>query len=453
MATPASDPTRLVRSRSLTIALYFVIAIISLTAMIRTAHASGTVSGGTFGTVGNCVKIRVANVNFDALVACVKDDVGASVAWINLRGECGACDVYVTFPVDSQGNCPVNGCFASYHVNYTTGCPLHASGLYTCTCDDPYVPDSTATSCVAENSCPANMSGTPCACNAGYEPDPSGTGCALAQYTLSLRTDPLDKVAPSGTATVIATVEKSVGGQMSPKSDVLMNIKVDVEAGSGGHDHDDGRHVPPYTGTLDRATGTTLSDGKVGFTFKAPEISGTHTITVACVNLACSNNPQTIRIDVKVDGLLPIPGSPYYALQDSAGNVIGAIKNKHTANHYLTGASIAKLEEFAKGYQKTVNPGARLYLNDASLAWGGLFDVGGNPWKTPHIGHNKGVSIDIRAENSGPNNEGTVPTILFDEVIKQAKKKNIKAALHCKDSSNTTYCLGVPDNRHFHVDF
>jgi len=154
-----------------------------------------------------------------------------------------------------------------------------------------------------------------------------------------------------------------------------------------------------------------------------------------------------------VSGLIPIPVTPQlYALQNSAGTVIGAVAGKHTANHYLTSAAITKLKKLASIYI-TVNPGAKLYLNDASLKWGGLFDVGSTPWSSPHSTHDKGSSLDIRAANSGPNNEGAVPATDFREFIKQANGKKIKMGLHCKNSSDTNYCLGQPNNRHFHVDF
>ena len=42
-------------------------------------------------------------------------------------------------------------------------------------------------------------------------------------------------------------------------------------------------------------------------------------------------------------------------------------------------------------------------LNDASLIWGGVFDIS-NAWKPPHRSHNKGTSIDI-SYYSIPNEE------------------------------------------------
>ena len=410
--------------------------------MVKPAHASGTVipvlnryivTGNGFANYANLTDISQACFPMGGVTPDITLDSPG-------RWKC-------SYPYP-------NGTFWIAYVTYIGPvCPAYSTGTTTCTCTDPYVPDSSGTICVAENSCPQNMSGSPCACNAGYELNPSGAGCSLVEYALTLSTDPLDKVAPSGTAIVIATVEKIVAGQMSPKSDVLVNVKVDVEAGSGGHDHDEGRHVPPYTGILSAATGTTGPDGTVSFTFDAPKVSGTHNFTAACISVACTNNPATTHIDVKVDNLIQIPDSPLYALQDSKGKVIGAIPGKHTGNHYLTATAIDELKSLAILYTTVINPNAVLYLNDASLKWGGLFDVGSTPWESPHSLHDRGVSLDFRAENSGPNNEGAVPASLFLELVNTAKKNGFRIGLHCKNSSNTNYCLGQPNNRHFHVNF
>lgn len=155
-----------------------------------------------------------------------------------------------------------------------------------------------------------------------------------------------------------------------------------------------------------------------------------------------------------MNDLIPIPASPQlYALTNSAGAVIGAIPGKYTANHYLTSASIAKLETLSNIYIK-LNPQAKLYLNDASLEWGGLFDVeSSTPWSSPHNLHHKGRSLDIRVANSGQNNEGAVPATLFESFLDEARKGGFRMGLHCKNSSGTNYCLGQPSNRHFHVDF
>jgi len=333
------------------------------------------------------------------------------------------------------------------------GCPDNAQSIgLICTCTDPYVPDSTQTICVTGNNCPVNMSGIPCACNTDYVPDPNGPGCVYQTLTLTIESIYSTKgpftTLPNGILALKAVVKDQFGLAKAGKQ---VTLSVDVQSGSGGHDHNENRPKGETCAQLFGVCtlGATDSSGETGFSFRAPAAAGEHTITATCPGCSAANT----TVNVKLEGLMPIPASPLYALQDLAGNVIGAIKDKHTDNHYLTGAAIKKLRIFAQAYQETVNPEAKLYLNDASLVWGGLFDVGSTPWKSPHISHGRGKSIDIRAENSGPNNEGAVPTTVFAEVSIEAAKAHSKAALHCAGGQIGTVCNGIPDNRHFHVDF
>lgn len=252
-----------------------------------------------------------------------------------------------------------------------------------------------------------------------------------------------------------AVVQNQNGVAQSGKQ---VTITVDVTSGTGGHIHTANR--PKGTFTCASALGassaactlTTDYSGQTPFEFVATPVSGIHTITATCTG--CSNT-ATAQVNVKVEDLIPIPAAPQlYALQDSAGTVIGAVAGKHTANHYLTSAAVGKLNSLAKLYTTKINPQAILYLNDASLTWGGLFDVGSStPWSSPHSTHDKGRSLDIRAANSGSNNEGAVSATDFRKFIGQANGKGFKVGLHCKNSSDTNYCLGQPKNRHFHVDF
>jgi len=304
--------------------------------------------------------------------------------------------------------------------------------------------------------CPANMSGTPCACNpGGYVPDPNGPGCVYQTLTLTIESTysakgPF-KTEPNGILALKAVVKDQFG---LPKAGKQVTLTVDVQGG-GGHDHNENRPK----GGLSCAQlfsvctlGATDGSGEAGFTFRAPAPAGEHTITATCPGC----NSADAYIKVMVDGLVPIPGSPYYALQDSAGNVIGAVRNKHSANHYLTKEAIKKLNDFAKKYSTTVLLNAKLYLNDASLVWGGLFDVGNTPWTSPHEGHDRGVSVDIRAENILGQYEGAVPMANFDDTTKAAAKAGARAALHCTADGNSligNICNYIPYNRHFHVDF
>ncbi|OIR15830.1 hypothetical protein GALL_33310 [mine drainage metagenome] len=264
-----------------------------------------------------------------------------------------------------------------------------------------------------------------------------------------------------------SVVVKDQNGVVQPGTQVALTVDVqtlDVQSGAngvlngeGGHLHTANRPKGGFACSAQYAPGSALptctltmdGNGEAPFIFISTAVSGAHTITATCNNCTTA----TALVNVKIDNLITIPASSKYALSDSNG-VIGAVPGKHTDNHYLASGAITELKDLANIYT-AINPGAILYLNDASLVWGGLFDVDvvNSPWSRPHAGHQKGTSIDIRAANSGPNNQGSVPSTLFSRFIEEATKKGFRIGLHCKNSSDTNYCLSQPNNRHFHVDF
>lgn len=288
-----------------------------------------------------------------------------------------------------------------------------------------------------------------------------GTWCTAYGAPISISIEPVGTLPDNGTYSILPSATLPLNAVVKDQNGVVqggkqVTITANVQDGTGGHLHAENRPkgvftcsssltAPPATCTL-----TTDYSGQAPFIFVSTPVSGTHTITATC---AGCGNTATAPVNVKVADLMPIPASPLYALTDLAGAVIGAIPGKHTANHHLTATAISKLGDLANIYTK-VNPNAKLYLNDASLVWGGLFDVGNStPWSSPHSLHDKGASLDIRAANSGPNNEGAVPATLFAVFLDKSRRKGFKIGLHCRNSSDTTYCLGQPNNRHFHVDF
>ena len=170
MDAPAFDTKRLVRPALRIIALYLSIIVIASMTTVKPAYASGTVS--------------TLNTYFAA---------GSGFGnYINAATPAEACDRFakspqVTGPVVTQISSSQWQCTYTYVDNGTNflmwvfyvspACPANSSGTVTCTCTDPYVPDSTRTSCVVPPACPAHASGTPCACEAGYQLDAAGTSC------------------------------------------------------------------------------------------------------------------------------------------------------------------------------------------------------------------------------------------------------------------------------------
>lgn len=403
--------------------VFYLLAIVFSIVMVKPAHASGMVANTApmwcaneydpasciYPTKEDACRVAIGN----------RTDYYFGAVWYCPGGEMVgyACMGYAT----SQ---PENAYYAQRFGWLMTkaSCPLNSTPIgSTCTCTDPYVPDTTKTSCV--------------------------------QVNLIITLSGKNTMEPSTVLpfNVVVTDQDGVVQQGNK-----VTLKVEVQSGSGGHIHTENRPKgilscdTSFGASAGTCTLTTDYSGQASFNFISTPVSGTHTITATCEG--CGNT-ATAPVNVKVDNLIPIPASPYYALQDSAGNVIGAIKNKHSDNHYLTKEAIRKLKDFAERYNETVLPYAKLYLNDASLVWGGLFDVGSTPWTSPHEGHDRGMSVDIRAENSGGQYEGAVPMANFDDTIKVAAKAGARAALHCQGSTVTAVCLGIPYNRHFHVDF
>lgn len=303
--------------------------------------------------------------------------------------------------------------------------------------------------------CPANSNGTPatsCICIDPYIPDSTGTSCISEQYTLTL-TPTFATIEPGKTYSFTATVTKQDGG--APSKPVPVSVKVEVDPTSGGHGHGDSTRPK---GSVSPTSGNT----SFPITFASTDASGTHTITATCD--LCANKTETAKIDVKVDGLWPIPASQFYVF-------IGATDN-HSGNHYLTPEAASVLWRMAASYQiedkfwqlkqarkrgqYTYTP-SMLYVNDASLIWGGRFDTKGD-WATPHAMHRRGVVIDVRANS----NTAAIPLSSFTNFKKMAASYGgADAQVHC--TSNKTdgqnrqppSCIGrdgsQDSNRHMHI--
>jgi hypothetical protein len=202
-----------------------------------------------------------------------------------------------------------------------------------------------------------------------------------------------------GAAPVTFTAVVAVGNQ--PKAGASVNFSVDVTPNSGGHEHHD---VVRPKGNLSPIQGTTDANGEVKLIFTAPEVAGIYTISANCTS--CSNGVATKEIRVKVPDLVPIsPRSPLntdgtyiYALT-SVDAIHAGEGRYHKNQYYLTEQAgqnlLGLIKSFAAAGWGTVA------LNDASLYWGGLYDIKGN-WVDPHLGHRDGREIDIsftRARN------------------------------------------------------
>lgn len=225
-------------------------------------------------------------------------------------------------------------------------------------------------------------------------------------------TGSLADVEPGKTIALVARAYDQ-NNQLVPN--VPVRLEAAVEAVSGGHEHDTGRHnntvtdnrvgrlepLPPSQGVVTQTgavlTGNTGADGLV-FNFVAPPIAGDHPILASCTDGKTCTQEGVKQLWVGVKGLEPIVSwsdpttGPMY--------VLGGQNVYHPGNHYLKPAANSRLQWLAYSYRQLFPNDPPLYLNDASLERGGLFDIGppnGPFWQTPHPTHRKGGEIDIRA--------------------------------------------------------
>jgi len=218
----------------------------------------------------------------------------------------------------------------------------------------------------------------------------NNNGSGAYTVTLSNVTD----TSPGSTLPLIATVTDSTG---APAPGITVALAVSALNGSGGHQHGDDTD-PDRTGLLNgvrqSVTATTLTDanGSYAFTYSSPNVSGTYKISASCVELACQQAaPQ--NVNVKVNDLVPMPTSSSYVL------VGGGSAFPHPDNHYLTKQALLKARELALQWRQMFPSLPVLAYNDASLVWGGTFDLD-KDWIPPHAEHAAGVVIDVRANGT-----------------------------------------------------
>ena len=274
-------------------------------------------------------------------------------------------------------------------------------------------------------------------------------------YSISLSGG--NEVEPSNGSTIntlpfIVTVKNQSDGQ-PPTNPVTVKISLKVDdPKSGGHDHGDSTRPRGGVGNV----GTCPSDdtcwswdspannGVVVFNFNPTETSGKYIVSATCKG--CSNT-ETAKVNVKVKeadaaGWDQLTASPAYEL------VGGEADKEHHDNHYLTATSRKNLIKLVKAYNFEYPTGPVLYLNDASLVWGGKFDISGK-WTGAHANHRRGVVIDIRANQLST----AIPLLRFAEFKKIATNNGAFADLHCAFPSRFSWACWADTgpNRHFHV--
>lgn len=192
---------------------------------------------------------------------------------------------------------------------------------------------------------------------------------------------------PDTSRTTITVSVTDAAGTTIPNVDVRLALR--AREGSAGHEHLGDKpagvvqslsHEPLPSGTVN-----TGPSGVAKLYFVAPEVSG----PVQLEGTSGNATPDTMTVQVGIAGLEPLaPGASYV--------FTGAVDGWHTDNHYGTPSALAAFRQFADSLAQWI--GEPLGINDISLAQGGLFDVGGQPWVLPHGYHRRGTHADIRTK-------------------------------------------------------
>jgi hypothetical protein len=176
-----------------------------------------------------------------------------------------------------------------------------------------------------------------------------------------------------------------------PASGVFVVTQPEVFSMSGYHWHDDASRPQ---GSIQPSSFTTSGDGcSPTLRFSAPIVAGMHPISIYA---AASYVTQEIWVAAWANN-----GNCCYQLyenQDLYYKPSGA-QPEHP-DWYGFNVSLqtaAKTQTIAQQYRQQT--GQQLCVNDMSLNWGGVFDLGprysGQYWQSPHAEHRLGLNVDL----------------------------------------------------------
>lgn len=205
------------------------------------------------------------------------------------------------------------------------------------------------------------------------------------------------------TDTLLAKVVNKRTNEIIPNVDIKLELT--VKENSGGHIH--AEHNPIVTtnvkGSLRSDDSQSIGDDRIfgilegntgdqglQFTYEAPPPAGDIVVTGSCISHYCKQDgADTIWVGIK--GLQQIvPSKNFYEFVDC--------HQKHTGGcHHLTRNARDQLSILTRKVTGALF-GTKLYIGDASLERGGLFDIGGD-WTIPagnhYAQHDRGKAVDI----------------------------------------------------------
>jgi hypothetical protein len=209
-----------------------------------------------------------------------------------------------------------------------------------------------------------------------------------------------------------AVVVRVVDAKGQPVAGERVRVRVYASPSSGGHAGDHSGDRPhgwlleqmspafapggPRIGSLEpQWLGTTDAAGEVRLRYRAPELGGVETLFAEL-----AHRPE-IRafIELRVGLLLvPLPPNPDYFLVGGTAAHPSEDGDAGTS-HFVAPGVVPKIAAVAAEFRAAT--GYPLGVNDSSLPWGGVFDIGGG-WERPHYNHRDGTDLDLGIFTYGP---------------------------------------------------
>lgn len=155
----------------------------------------------------------------------------------------------------------------------------------------------------------------------------------------------------------------------------------------GTHPKDKGGKVEPGSCIIQEG-GTSCS---VPVIYRSPEIAGEEKLKAMLMRGASIQESKEATVRVRVPNLILMPASGAGAWR------LTGVLNSHPGSHFATPSTITRIGAMATDYFEATS-GTSIGINDMSLEWGGLFDIGpprGPFWSRPHNLHRTGRSVDI----------------------------------------------------------
>lgn len=117
----------------------------------------------------------------------------------------------------------------------------------------------------------------------------------------------------------------------------------------------------------------------------------TEIISTSSFGGACKGQSTTVIVDIKEDGLSPMPEGT-----NPDGYVLGPVATtaSHPSIQNVTSGFGRALLRLGAVWRDRCPSSRSLVYQRMSLPWGGVYDRDLN-WKEPYYGHNKGIAVDI----------------------------------------------------------